>query len=264
MAKIDFYTNTYKTYYVTATLARSDEDENRIFKYYMKNVPVITFFDENIDPHTKYTAIVFNSNPTAKQITKCKNSYGFDRNTYTNYVINQDNFILLLHIIMCEIVMHSSGKVLMYIGTNAAIEQVKLWLEDHYPMFTYGVFTSITSKKDKKEQLSKQVILSTTKSAGAAMDIDGLEKTIVLAEPFKSEVLARQTLGRTRATDTEYIDIVDNSFMATKRFYKNKYPIFDKYATSCEEVRLNDMQLEVRAEDNINFSKEYPFPFKYI
>ena len=261
MCKIDFYTNTFKTYYVTATLARSDEDENRIFKFYMKNVPAITFFDENVDPHTKYTALIFNSNPTAQQVSKCKNAYGLDRNTYTNYVVKQENFILLLHIIMCQVVMHSSGKVLMYIGTNIAIEYLKKWLEDHYPMFTYGIYTSIISEKDKKTQLNKQVILSTTKSAGAAMDIPGLQKTIVLAEPFKSEVLARQTLGRTRADNTEYIDVVDNSFQATKRFYRHKQPIFDKYATSCEEIRLNNNQLVYEANKEIEYLKEHPFPF---
>ncbi len=261
MCKIDFYTNTFKTYYVTATLARSDEDENRIFKFYMKNVPAITFFDENVDPHTKYIALIYNSNPTAQQISKCKNAYGLDRNTYTNYVVKQDNFILLLHIIMIEIVMPSSGKVLMYIGTNAAIEYVKEWLEQHYPMFTYGIYTSITNEKDKKSQLNKQVILSTTKSAGAAMDIAGLQKTIVLAEPFKSEVLARQTLGRTRADNTEYIDVVDHSFRATQRFYQHKQPIFDKYATSCEEIRMNNNQLTVEANQQIQYLKEHPFPF---
>ena len=53
MCKIDFYTNTFRTYYVSATLARSNKDEDIIFKYYIKNVPIITFFDPEVDPHTK-------------------------------------------------------------------------------------------------------------------------------------------------------------------------------------------------------------------
>lgn len=263
MSKIDFHTNTYKTYYVTATLARSNEDENRIFKYYMKNIPTISFFDQNVDPHTKYTAYIFNSHPSAQQISSCKNAYGLDRNKYTNYVIKQENFILLLHILMTEVVMNSWGKVLIYIGTNAAIEKVKSWLEEHYPMFSYGVYTSVTTG-DKKAQLSKSVILSTTKSAGAAMDIAGLQKTIVLAEPFKSEVLARQTLGRTRAKDTEYIEIVDNSFRYTKKFYDHKQPIFDKYATSCEEIRFNDNILTSKANQDIEYNETHPFPFQFL
>lgn len=263
MCKIDFYTNTYKTYYVTATLARSNEDEDRIFKYYMKNVPSITFFDQNVDPHTSYTAMIYTSNPTPKQMSKCRNAYGLDRNNYANYVVEQENFILLLHIIMCNIVMYSSGKTLIYIGTNAAIETVKEWLEDHYPMFTYGIYTSIVTG-NKKEQLEKQVILSTTKSAGAAMDIQGLTTTIVLAEPFKSEVLARQTLGRTRADNTQYIEAVDYSFGQIRRFYNHKLPIFDKYATSCEEERYNNNRLMIEADRCTKYLEEHPFPFKFI
>lgn len=263
MAKLDFYTNTYKTYYVTATLARSNEDENRIFKYYIKNIPSISFFDENEDPHTSYTAYVYNSRPTAEQASKCKNAYGLDRNTYTNYVVKQDNFFLLLHILMCQVVIPAGGKVLIYIGTNAAIDYVKAWLEDHYPMFTYGVYTSVITN-NKRAQLDKKVILSTTKSAGAAVDIAGLEKIIVLAEPFKSQVLARQTLGRTRADNTEYVEVVDNSFAQTRRFYNAKLPIFDKYATSCDEVRLNDNILRATAYQCIQDLEERPFPFVFL
>ena len=263
MSKIDFYTNTYKTYYVTATLARSNEDENRIFKYYMKNIPSISFFDENVDPHTSYTAYIYNSRPTPMETSACKNAYGLDRNKYTNYVVEKDNFILLLHILVRDVIMPSSGKILIYIGTNDAIQKIKDWFEDHYPMFSIGIYTTLT-KGDKKSQLNKKIILSTTKSAGAAMDIQDLEKTIVLAEPFKSPVLARQTLGRTRANNTQYIDIVDNSFVQTRRFYNQKYPIFDKYATSCDEVRLNDNSLALRGNQCIQDNIDYPYPFVWL
>jgi hypothetical protein len=263
MCYIDFYTNTYKTYYVSATPARSDKHENVIYGYYFRNVPSICLFDQNTDPHTSYTAMIYNSKPTPQQISDCKGPYGLDRNKYTNYVVKQENFYLLLHIIMINYVMHTSGKTLMYVGTNSAIEIVKQWLEEHYPMFTYGVYTSVITN-NKSSQLDKRVILSTTKSAGAAMDIAGLELTVVLAEQFKSEVLARQTLGRTRASDTRYIDIVDNGFHYTRKYYEYKRPIFDKYATSCEEERYSHNTLAAEAQDLQDYLKEHPFPFQFI
>lgn len=263
MCKIDYHTNTYKTYYVSATLGRSNEEEDRIFKFYIKNIPSICLFDPESDPHTKYRAILFNSQPSAQQIADCKNSYGLDRNKYTNYVIEQDNFILLLHIIMNKIVLNTDGKVLMYIGTQAAIEKVKDWLEDHYPMFTYGVYTHKTPAEKKQSQLDKRIILSTTKSAGAAVDIAGLKLTIVLAEPFRSEVLARQTLGRTRAADTEYVDVVDNSFHYTRRFYDKKKPVFDKYASECTEERYGNNTLVAVAEECKEYLRTHPFPFVF-
>jgi hypothetical protein len=139
------------------------------------------------------------------------------------------------------------GKVLVYIGTNRSIDIVKEWIEYNYPEYKYkiGVYTS-TVKENKKNQLDRKIILSTTKSCGAAIDIKGLNLTIVLAEPFKSEVLARQTLGRTRDDDTFYIEIVDNGFVQIKRYYNEKKPIFAKYATKCSDIKLTDNDLDTK------------------
>ena len=100
ICSINYAVNVYKTYLVTATPARSDKDENRIYQLAMKNVPAISLFNEEEDPHTKYIAIKWNSKPNPKQISYCKNAYGLDRNKYVNYVVNQPNFYMMLHIIM--------------------------------------------------------------------------------------------------------------------------------------------------------------------
>lgn len=238
MCKIDFYTNTYRTYYVTATPARSNKDENNIFRLYFKNVPAIDLFDDDNDPRTSYTALLFNSHLTPQEASNCKNQYGLDRNKYTNCVVHKENFENLMYIIMNKIY-HTPGKVLIYIGTNEAIRVVYNWMVEHYPELAgdIGIFTSQTTS-NKMEQLEKNIILSTTKSCGAAVDIKGLKLTIVLAEPFKSEVLARQSLGRTRDRNTQYIEVVDYTSNYIKKFYYYKKPIFNKYATSCSEVRL--------------------------
>jgi hypothetical protein len=212
MCKIDFYTNTYKTYYVTATPIRSDIHENIIFQYYFKNVPNITLFDEDNDPHTKYIGIKYSSHPSPEDISKCKNMYGLDRSAYANYIVGKENYYKVLHILI-DLSIRNGGKNLFYIGTNEAILTTYQWIIDHYPELAgdVGIYTSIITE-DKEEQKNKKIILSTTKSCGAAMDIKGLKMVVVLAEPFKSEVLARQTLGRTRDNDTFYIEIVDVSF----------------------------------------------------
>ena len=245
---IDFCTNTWKTYYLTATPARSNENENDIFKLYFKNVLGIDLFDEEEDPRTKYIAIRYNSNPSPQEIGECKNQYGLDRNKYTDYVVRKPNFYKLLRILL-DMISKVNGKVLIYIGTNAAIVTVANWIEKHYPEMyrDVGIFTSMI-KEDKNSQLEKKIIWSTTKSAGAALDIKGLKMTIVLAEPFKSEVLARQTLGRTRANNTLYIDIVDMGFSYCKSYYNYKKPIFEKYATECSVINMSNSDLTNKAE----------------
>ena len=76
--------------------------------------------------------------------------------------------------------------------------------------------------------------------------------TINLAEPFKSEVLSRQTLGRCRANNSMYIDVVDQGFYFTKRYYQQKKSIFSHYAKSCKDIVLSDEELEKRYIDITN------------
>lgn len=252
MCKIDFHSNTFKTYYITATPYRSDSDENRIFQLAFKNVPSINLFDENTDPHTKYIAIRFRSEPTPMEVSDCKGAYGLDRNKYVNYLTKKPNYYNMIHLIL-HLIMKTNGKSLIYIGTNKAIEITKIWIEQNYPELIghIGVYTSVV-KENKHEQLNKMIILSTTKSCGAAVDIKGLKNTFVLAEPFKSEVTATQTIGRTRDNNTFYFDIVDDSFPQTRKYYTVKKPIFSKYAESCTEIKISSDELNMKVINILN------------
>lgn len=264
MMAIDSFTNTYKTYYLTATLARSNNDEDVIFQVYFNGVPSIDLFDSEIDPHTAYVGIKYNSAPSAAQITECNNAYGLNRINYTNYVVQQENFHSILHILI-DMARKKPGKCLWYIGTNQAIVYVRDWIYENYPELTreVGIYTSATPKEIRKQQLEKKIILSTTKSAGAAMDIKGLTETVNLAEPFKSKVLAQQTLGRTRAKDTIYKDIVDLGFPQTRAYFNAKKPVFMKYATSCKEVILKPAELKERERSIVQNRRSLMMPVTF-
>lgn len=246
ICRINFSVNVYKTFFITATPIKSDEQENNIYQMSMKNVPAIDLFDPENDPHTDYVAIKWNSKPTPPQISDCRNIYGLDRNAYISYVINKQNFEYFMFVIM-DIVLKKGGRALFYIGTNEAIVQIYHWIAYWYPNLIgdIGIYTSIA--EDKSLERTKRIILSTTKSAGAAEDFADLKVTVVLAEPFKSEVIARQTLGRTRNDNTLYIESVDLGFNKIKQYYYAKLPVFNKYASSTSDISLNQLQLEERA-----------------
>ena len=249
MLMLDFFTNVYKTYYVTATPQRSDWREDRIYQLSLKNVPGIDLFDIELDPHTDYLAIKYNSKPNPVQISECKNMYGLDRMKYVDYITKQPNFYKVLMIVM-DIILKMKGRALIYIGTNEGILRVYKWLGENYPEFLgdIGIFTSLMDKESKAKEREKKIILSTTKSCGAGEDIKGLKVSVVLAEPFKSEVLARQTLGRTRDSETLYIELVDMGFKQIKNFYYSKLPVFNKYASSTEDVMIDQYELDKRTE----------------
>lgn len=264
MSMIDFHTNTHTTLYLTATLARSDFEENRVYELYFNGVPSIDLFHSDEDPHTKYVGIKYNSHPSPIQIQNCYSAYGIDRNGYTDYLVKQENFEKMLHILV-NMALKKPGKCLWYIGTNDSILYVRDWICDNYPELIgqVGVYTSIVPKEFKAEQLEKKIILSTTKSAGAAMDIKGLVETVNLAEPFKSRVLAQQTLGRTRDSDTIYKDIVDVAFPQMRKYYAYKKPVFTKYATECNEVILRDDELDRRYQAILESRKGIWAPIKF-
>lgn len=245
MCKIDFYSNTNMTYYLTATPLRSDKDENNIFQLYFKNIPNLELFDPEEDPHTHYISLKYNSRPNAMERGECASmKYGLDRNRYIQYVVKKDNFYKILKYVLHII---KGKKALIYIGINDAILTVRDWIIDNYPELEdeIGVYTSIIKNgKDKQAQLDKNIILSTTKSTGAAVDIAGLKYVVVLAEPFKSEVIVRQTLGRTRDPDTYYIEVVDMAFQQIVKYYKFKLPILKKYALSRKEINVSQDDLD--------------------
>lgn len=257
ICSIDFHTDTRLTIYVTATDKRSDKGQNIIYQRYFEEVPNINLFNKNVDRHTKYLAIKYDSCPTDKEIIRCSSNpiYGFDRNNYTNYIVTKPNYYMMLMVVL-RIILHRGGKALIYIGTNDAITVTYNWIRETMPWLinSVGIYTSIVSPEQKPIELSKKIILSTTKSAGAATDIKELKTTVVLAEPFKSQVLAKQTLGRTRDSDTIYIECVDIGFASTNRYYNAKKQIFEKYALSPAEALLTNDELFIRAQQ---FTTEY-------
>ena len=89
--------------------------------------------------------------------------------------------------------------------------------------------------------------------------------TVVLAEPFKSEVITRQTLGRTRDKDTLYIELVDLGFRQTRNFYYAKLPVLNKYALSVSDTTIDNYELEKRNNILIQQQQEHvdksPFVF---
>lgn len=251
---IDAHTNVYRTYYLTATPSRSNEDEAKVYYKYFKNVPSIDLFDEENDPHTKYIAIKFNSHPTVYEVNRLKNQYGLDINGYIDYLSEKPIFYQIARI-MVDLGIKCNGKVLFYIGTNKAVLKFYDWFRMNYSEFAddIGIYTSIVKDAKEKETVkNKRFIISTLKSAGAALDIKGLKMTVVLNNPFKSLVLAQQSLGRTRDPNTFYIECVDTGFSYTNKFYRYKKQIFEKYATSVSEMHLGDDEILRRNDIIIN------------
>ena len=265
---IQYHTNVKYTYLITATPGRSDFKEDRIFQLAIKNIPSIDLFDENNDPHVDYLAIKYNSRPTPLQISQCKSrTYGLDLNKYSEYLIGQPAFYEMLRVLFEDFIKRQKGKTLIYLHTNNGILAVYQWIQYHYPDYAsdIGIFTSLVDKEQKIKEREHKIILSTMKSASAGEDIKHLSLVVVLAEPFKSPILARQSLGRIRDYGCLYIELVDVAFQLVRNFYFKKLPVFNKYALSVSDAALSTYELDQRCHDAIQknrSTKQVPIHFK--
>ena len=193
---------------------------------------------------------------------------------YIDYLTKKPEFYDMLNIVMAHLVIpcicnkdhNKNNKVVMFIGTNEGILRVYNWICNHYPEMIglVGIFTSaVPSDKKQAERDEKNLILTTTASAGKGEDIKGLKLTIVLAEPFRSEVIARQTLGRNREYGTMYVEIVDLGTKYTKKFYYDKLKVFNKYTLDVSDVTYDHLELTNKSKI-INEEREYKLPMSPI
>jgi hypothetical protein len=163
--------------------------------------------------------------------------------------MKNETFWMVMRVIM-DMYLKCKGRGLFYIGTNEGILTVYNWIMMNYPQLIdqVGIFSSIVSGEEKMRMKNKKLLLSTTKSAGLGEHIEGLKMTVVVAEPFKSQILTRQTLGRTRDKDTVYIELVDLGFKYTRNYYYAKLPVLNKYALSVSDTTMDGYELRQRAQ----------------
>lgn len=240
---IDYASSIYKTLYLTATPARGESNENRIYQLYFKNIPSLSLFDPETDPHTHYISLRYKSEFTEFEINRCQNKYGFNKQIYCDMLILKKNFDLISRVVM-DMIYNIPGKKMFFFATNNAIVFFYQWLLYNYSELEndIGVFTSINN--NKASALEKTYILTTSKSAGAAMDIKDLMVCVNLAEPTKSPPQNKQRFGRTRGYNSYYIDVVDTSLRITSNYYKQSFPMFEKYALDTRDVTFTNKQLE--------------------
>lgn len=249
MSMIDFFTNTKKTLYLTATPYLSDKFENYVFQTYFKNVPKIQFYDESRYNRSHYINISYNSRPAPKDLKFCANRiYKFSIVNYCANVFTRPNVYKVLTIVLYMAATHK-GKILFYIGRNDAIKMIKNWIEVNFPLFagSIGIYNGTIPKDKKIYQLDNKIILSNVKSSGACSDISDLAFVCPIAEPSASAQIAKQMKGRLDRFngDTYFIDITDRGFDATRGFHnaRKRVDVFKKFCNDSKDMIYNDETL---------------------
>lgn len=246
LVRIDLFTNTKKTFYLTANFERSGVEENIVFEKCFKHIVKYGVeTKEEKRKHIKYLGVLYNTHPSQITQASVRNVHGFDKNKYCDYEIEKEKFFEVIHK-MLDICMTQEGKILILLSKIKACEimydDIIEYLKNINSNYSVSIYNSSIPEKDKVLALEKDIIISTQKSLGTGNDIRGL-RSVIMTEQYSSKIIANQTAGRLREYSkdeyTFYIELVDIGFKRAYDMYKKRLPIFKKKCVQVGEYKYN-------------------------
>lgn len=233
--RIDCFSNVKYTYYLTATVGRSDSKENSLFTYCFENVPKYIQRQRGYTEskkHIVYCVYKYDSHPPTNYLYTMRNAYGFNRSAYAKYQLREDmKFLPNIYKMIDAISIKNNYKTLITISTIEGIEFLCKLLSEHYPDKKVLPYHSKMDKTVKEQNvLDGDILISTIKSLGVGADIPHL-KVIINLETFKSAIITEQLSGRLRHIDEKfsyYIDIIDWGFPPLRRYQHNREKTLSK------------------------------------
>ena len=245
IVKIDCYTNTKITYYLTATFGRSDDAENMIYKQCFTSIPKYEQKKRTVyegKPYITYLAIFYKSNPTIMQVAKMKNKYGFNRNAYCKYQITEDGmFFPIIRQLVQMTAVDKQYKTLLLVTTIDGIEDMYDYLHREFPDLSIGKYHSKIDPAEKDKAIECRLIISTAKSLGVGADIHGL-KALINTESYKSTIITEQIIGRLRKPEDGsgciYIETIDKDFNTLRSQQRVREKFLRKMVSRIKYVKM--------------------------
>lgn len=246
--RIDMFSNTKKTFYLTANFGRSDSKESALFKKAFSSVYKFGEETKNYEEkrkHIIYVPVIYRSNPSMMHLQLASNMYGFSVLGFSKYALHLDpdktmmrNFYQVF-----DIACNLEGKILVTVPKISDTEYMKSVIAKEYPHLnkTIATINSNNSKEENEDAKKADIICSTIKSCGTGVDIHGL-RCIINLEPFSSNITTNQLSGRLREyakdKDTYFFDFIDIGFSVCERQYKTKLKLLKKKCKCIKVLNL--------------------------
>lgn len=237
---IDYYTNTWQSYYLTATFDRANPYERIIYKKAFSNaVHYGENADKDIDPHILLYVIRYHSSPTQYDRIHMVGAYGFSSYNFIDYALSEPGRMLpsILEMILDK-VMQYDGKILITSPKIESVERIKDLVENYTDQQVSTIHSGNT-KKENEEARNCNIISSTIQSIGTGADIKDL-RTIINLEPISYPGLASQLRGRLRkieGKDSFLFYPLDLSIPGIDEMFKKILPVMKK---KCKEIYYID------------------------
>ena len=243
---IDFFSNVYRSYYLTATFTRSDPKEVKIYKLAYSSLYRFgeeTFNYEEKRKHIVFVVVYYHSKPSLQQLNSMSTGYGFSSYRFIDYAIKEkDNTMMRVLEKIVDETSHLEGKTLIISPKVESVEYIASYIKELTDK-KVGTVHSKNSADINAKGRNSDIISSTIKSIGEGDDIKGL-RVLINTEPIGSRALADQLRGRLREysenDDTFMFHLVDTSIKESYVFLKRIMPVMKK---KCKEIIITTMNI---------------------
>lgn len=243
---IDFFTNTDRTYYLTATFDRSDKTESVCFQRAFQSVIEFGYQQsyEVSRKHVIYHIVNVNSRIDPRMKAKLMGYPGFSAVKYGHYAFFEDPTDTCYKAILgiLQKTENMEGKTMIFVPLIDAADKVVERLKQDFPQKSVAAYHSKISKEDKEASEKKDIIVSTISSSGTGRDIKGL-RVVINTTPVVSKVTIEQTLGRLREyaedKDCYFFDIVDVSIPAVNWWLNSRMKKVSVLAKSIVNLNMD-------------------------
>lgn len=236
---IDYATNVWKTFYLTATFNQSDKSTDALFQRAFNKIFKLQIAPE-MRKHVIYIALLFSSKATAAEKLSLKGRKGFDKHGYISYEMRRETILTPYRYIIDLFInkMRLEGKILVLSPKKESCDYFKNVTDEMLP----GYATCVHYTGSKVESFSPYgIIFATSSMLGTGDDIAGL-RAIINLEPIRSERNATQVWGRLRMyaedKDTYYVEIMDKSIPSVMSMFRDRKKIFSNYCKKYNEVDM--------------------------
>lgn len=241
----------WESIYLTATPKRSDPIEDIIYQRMFNDVKRFTSFSSS-DIHENYHNIIvykINTKPSGMDQADMMTKYGFSSTRHASYLMEKkyEYFYSILFDVVFKTMLKNGKKkkkiaILLSLNDfvdkiyNDFIEEVKSngW------NYTIGKFNSTIDENKRREELDKDIIITTDKSFSKGIDVSELE-CLINTVPLGSVTLIEQIVGRLRRIPNKkvfFFDIVDIGFTNCKNQLYQKNKVYKKKAIDLIEVNV--------------------------
>lgn len=270
--KVDGNSNICHNWYLTGTFGRSAEDENSLYQQMFGDLAIFkekdkepTIFNRKpgnvygMKPHMNVKMVWTKSGLSPEEIRKVTSSmrysersgkwvrYGISIPAYTELVIPSDGTMTKFLNTILKVIKTAEneveyGKMLVLSPTIASVNVIFGYLKQLYPKKKIGTIHSRNTKAvNDKIKAECEILISTVKSCGTGFDVKDLSK-LVVAEQFKSWILADQVSGRLRrrpdGKDTYMWDIADAQIPQLRAWANARADVLRKKSKSFKVIDM--------------------------